>query len=281
MPKPETVQAPGNDTRRDSIKSRLVTEAAAAAILSLLFAAPPVAQSAPMGGMMMKGGMMPQTAASKRVSALVAKIKAGPNYKCCIRPTCDDCAVTMGSCPCGKHAAMGMPVCTQCKGGWEAGEGVIPGKTAADIKVMKPMGGMMMKGKKMGMAAPASAKTIVVRTCPMTGGKVIEAGAGMSRVANYEVHFCCAGCTPEFDKLPKAAQLQKIQAVLAQSWQKAEPARCHEPNTDIRPGRSHLRGRAVDGCGKVVHCWVHMLHRFVGRSRCDWKENQCGRLLRR
>jgi len=199
-----------------SIKSRLVTGAAAAAILSLVFAAPPVAQAAPMGGMM-KGGMMPQTAASKRVSTLVAKIKAGPNYKCCIHGKCDYCAVTMGSCPCGKHAAMGMPVCTQCKGGWEAGEGAVPGKTAADIKVMKPMGGIKMHGKKMGMAAPGSAKTIAVQTCPMTGGKVIEAGAGISRVANYEVRFCCAGCKPEFDKLSKAAQLQKIRAALAKS----------------------------------------------------------------
>lgn len=52
----------------------------------------------------------------------------------------------------------------------------------------------------------------MIHTCPMTGGKVIGAGAGMSRVANYEVHFCCAGCKPEFDKLPKAAQLQKIRS---------------------------------------------------------------------
>jgi len=201
-----------------SIKSRLVTGAAAAAIVSLVFAAPSVAQAAPMGGMMkggmMKGGMMPQTAASKRVSALVAKIKAGPNYKCCIRPMCDDCAVTMGSCPCGKHAAMGMPVCTQCKGGWEAGEGVVPGKTATDIKVMKPMGGMMMKGKKMGAAPAAGAKRIVVSTCPITGAKVVGMGAGMSVVGNYEVHFCCAGCKPMFDKMSKAQQLAKISAVV-------------------------------------------------------------------
>ncbi len=196
-----------------SIKNRLVTGTAAAAILSLVFAAPSVAQAAPMGGMM-KGGMMPQTAASKRVSGLVAKIKAGPNYKCCNRPMCDDCAVTMGSCPCGKHAAMGMPVCTQCKGGWEAGAGVIPGKTAADIKVMKPMGGMMMKGKKMGAAPVAGAKRVVVNTCPITGGKVVGKGVGMSVIGNYEVHFCCAGCKPMFDKMSKAQQLAKIQAVI-------------------------------------------------------------------
>ena len=196
-----------------SIKNRLVTGTAAAAILSLVFAAPSVAQAAPMGGMM-KGGMMPQTAASKRVSGLVAKIKAGPNYKCCNRPMCDDCAVTMGSCPCGKHAAMGMPVCTQCKGGWEAGEGVIPGKTAADITVMKPMGGMMMKGKKMGAAPAAGAKRVVVNTCPITGGKVVGKGVGMSVVGNYEVHFCCAGCKPMFDKMSKAQQLAKIRAVI-------------------------------------------------------------------
>ncbi len=140
------------------VKSRFVTATTvAAAILSLAFIAHPAAQAAPvhskmMKGGMMKGGMMPQTAASKRADAQVEKIKAGPNYQCCIRPMCDFCAVHMGSCPCGKHAAMGMPVCNQCKGGWDAGQGVVPGKTAADIKVMKPMGdmmgGKMMKGSK-------------------------------------------------------------------------------------------------------------------------------------
>ncbi len=136
-----------------SIKSRFVMGIPlAAAILSLAFVSLPRAQAAPMDGKMMKGSMMmPQTTASKRVQAQVNKIKAGPNYKCCIRPMCDSCAVTMGSCPCGKHAAMGMPVCTQCKGGWDAGMGVIPGKTDADIKTMKPMGGMMMHGKMGGM----------------------------------------------------------------------------------------------------------------------------------
>ncbi len=135
-------------------KNRFITGAAVAAFLSLAFTTSPAAQAAPKSGMMkhsaMKGGMMKQTAASKHVSALVAKIQAGPNYKCCIRPMCVDCAVSMGSCPCGKHAATGKPVCTQCKGGWDAGEGVVPGKTAADIKVMKPMGGMKsMGGMKM------------------------------------------------------------------------------------------------------------------------------------
>jgi len=140
------------------IKSRFaVGLPLAAAILSLAFVSLPQAQAAPVDGKMMKGSMMkgsmmmPQTTASKRVQAQVNKIKAGPNYKCCIRPMCDSCAVTMGSCPCGKHAAMGMPVCTQCKGGWDAGMGVIPGKTAADIKTMKPMAGMMMPGKMGGM----------------------------------------------------------------------------------------------------------------------------------
>jgi len=139
-------------TETRTIKRKVVT---GLALLALVFVAHPAAQAAPMHGKMMHGKtmqggmMMPQTAASRRVQAQVNRIKAGPNYKCCIRPMCDDCAVTMGSCPCGKHAAMGMPVCTQCKGGWDAGMGVIPGKTAPDIKVMKPMGGMM-KGKKMG-----------------------------------------------------------------------------------------------------------------------------------
>ncbi len=116
----------------------------AAPLACVLLAAPGFAQ---FGGMMhgkSMHGKMPQTAASRKVQAQVEKIKSGKNYQCCIRPKCNTCAVTMGSCPCGKHAAMGMPVCTQCKGGWDAGQGVVPGKTTADIKVMK-MGGMSGK----------------------------------------------------------------------------------------------------------------------------------------
>lgn len=94
---------------------------------------------------MAEHGMMPVPKAAKRLQASVNKYKTQltgqGKYTCCINPTCDFCATHMGACPCGKMAAMDRPVCRECKGGWEAGEGVITGKTAADIKVMPAMMG--------------------------------------------------------------------------------------------------------------------------------------------
>lgn len=184
------------------------------------------AMPAPQGQMqgdpaaMMMKMMNARPADLKKADMTVMKAKAMATkkgmYSCCLKHPCDWCALKMGACPCGKSAAMSMPVCNECKGGWAAGDGAIPGLTADQIKTFPRMD-MMPMGKKMGMGAPAAARVIVVHTCPITGGKVVGAGAGMSRVANYEVHFCCAGCKPEFDKLPKTAQLQKIRMVLAKS----------------------------------------------------------------
>jgi len=98
----------------------------------------------------MKGKMMPQTRASKRAEKAVDKIKNGKNYNCCIKGKCDYCAVHMGSCMCGPNASMGKPVCINCKGGWAAGLGIIPGKTNSDITAM-PMNGMVMGKMKMKM----------------------------------------------------------------------------------------------------------------------------------
>lgn len=52
---------------------------------------------------------------------------------------CNQCALMMGGCPCGGNAASGKPVCHECKGGWDAGDGAIPGKRSRDIKVMPRM----------------------------------------------------------------------------------------------------------------------------------------------
>jgi len=171
------------------------------------------------GNMMMK--MMnarPKELKKADMTVMQAKATATKKgmYDCCLKHPCDWCALKMGACPCGKSAAMSMPVCNECKGGWAAGDGAIPDLTTDQIKTFPRMD-MMPMGKQMGAVPGSGARQIVVHTCPMTGGKVVEAGAGLSRVASYEVHFCCAGCKPEFNKLSKAAQLQKIRAVLAKS----------------------------------------------------------------
>jgi hypothetical protein len=72
----------------------------------------------------------------KSIDNYKAQLAKQGKYACCVRPTCDMCATHMGGCPCGKMAAAGKPVCRECKGGWEAGEGAIGGKEASDIKAM-------------------------------------------------------------------------------------------------------------------------------------------------
>lgn len=68
-------------------------------------------------------------------------------------------------------------------------------------------------GKKMG-AKPTTAKLVEVKVCPMTGEAVKGKGAGSEVVGKYNVHFCCGGCQPAFDKLSKADKDKKIAAVL-------------------------------------------------------------------
>ena len=60
-------------------------------------------------------------------------------YGCCLKHACDFCALKMGECPCGMHAAADEPVCNECKGGWHAGDGAVEGKTADQIKTMPRM----------------------------------------------------------------------------------------------------------------------------------------------
>jgi len=57
-------------------------------------------------------------------------------------------------------------------------------------------------------------KLTQVRVCPMTGEAVVGKGAGSQVVGKYNVHFCCEGCKPAFNKLSKAEQQKKIQAAL-------------------------------------------------------------------
>lgn len=92
---------------------------------------------------MMKKMMMNRPKALKQADMTVQnekkKLMLAGKYACCLKHGCDQCVLKMGGCPCGKNAAAGKPVCHECKGGWAAGDGAIPGKTANDIKVMPRM----------------------------------------------------------------------------------------------------------------------------------------------
>ena len=97
--------------------------------------------------MAMKGDMgmgmtMTPEAMHLRKSLDAAKSAAARKgkYACCIKPSCDWCMTHMGSCSCGKGVAMNMGACRECKGGWEAGQGAIGGKTKDDVRNMKTIG---------------------------------------------------------------------------------------------------------------------------------------------
>jgi hypothetical protein len=70
--------------------------------------------------------------------ATIAKEKkaaqAKGNYNCCLKHDCDLCALHNGACHCAAMLASDKPVCNECKGGWDAGDGEVPGKKAADVK---------------------------------------------------------------------------------------------------------------------------------------------------
>ena len=93
---------------------------------------------------MMKQKMMNRPSAMKEADQAVQEQKkmamAEGKYACCLKTACDFCALKMGECPCGMNAANDKPVCNECKGGWHAGDGAIPGKTADQIKTMPRMG---------------------------------------------------------------------------------------------------------------------------------------------
>lgn len=86
----------------------------------------------------------------KSADAAISKTKkaaaAKGMYSCCLKHSCDLCALKMGACACAKSASMGKPVCNECKGGWAAGDGRLSSLRAEDIKTFPRMD-MNMTGK--------------------------------------------------------------------------------------------------------------------------------------
>ncbi len=151
-------------------------------------------------------------AADKTVMAEKQKAMKAGKYGCCLKHPCDFCALKMGSCPCGKMASMDKPVCNECKGGWAAGNGAIPGKNADKIKTMPRMD--MKMGSKMETAPKVAGITDLWR-CPITGEAVTkghEAGTPVV-VGSYRVHFCCGGCPESFAKLSASDKKSKVLAL--------------------------------------------------------------------
>jgi len=115
--------------------------AATAAIGALLLGASLMVRAQEKMGQKMSQTMA-QASESKKLENHVkaVKAKAGKEgYDCCIRPTCEWCAVHMGHCMCHHGVETGMGPCRECHGGWEAGQGEVKGKTKEDVRNMPVM----------------------------------------------------------------------------------------------------------------------------------------------
>ncbi len=92
---------------------------------------------------MMKKMMMNRPAAMTTADAAIQNQKrqatAANQYGCCLKQACDFCALKMGQCPCRANLVKDMAVCNECKGGWHAGDGAVPGVNANDVKTMPRM----------------------------------------------------------------------------------------------------------------------------------------------
>lgn len=76
-----------------------------------------------------------------------------------------------------------------------------------------PVGAAPTKSKA--PAKASKAKITDVKICPMTMEPVVGKGSGSEVVGDKRVYFCCAGCQPAFNKLPKAEQEKKAKAAAA------------------------------------------------------------------
>jgi hypothetical protein len=56
-------------------------------------------------------------------------------YVCCTVPGCVFCQTASDNCPCGSNLRKGDPVCPECWGGWQAGQGAIPAVRKDDVKI--------------------------------------------------------------------------------------------------------------------------------------------------
>ena len=63
--------------------------------------------------------------ALKETRRQLDKAKAKIAHACCVKPTCDVCALRQGGCACGAQVKAGHGACGECYEGWQAGLGAI------------------------------------------------------------------------------------------------------------------------------------------------------------
>jgi hypothetical protein len=80
---------------------------------------------------------LPEGAQGARVRGEVEEAKANlakdGRYRCCVRPSCNECLLKRGECHCREVAAKKGPCCGECTEAWIEGHGAIEGIDALDL----------------------------------------------------------------------------------------------------------------------------------------------------
>lgn len=80
---------------------------------------------------------LPGAAQGARVRGEVEEAKANlakdGRYRCCVRPTCNECLLKRGECHCRDVAAKKGPCCGECTEAWIEGHGAIEGLDALEL----------------------------------------------------------------------------------------------------------------------------------------------------
>jgi hypothetical protein len=80
---------------------------------------------------------LPQDAQGARLRGEAEAVKASlaeqGEYRCCVRPTCNECLLKRGKCHCRDIAAKGGPCCGECTEAWLQGHGTVEGLDAIEL----------------------------------------------------------------------------------------------------------------------------------------------------
>lgn len=68
-----------------------------------------------------------------RIEAVKAELFDEGSYNCCVKPSCDWCALHEASCECFSNLQAGEAVCPGCGLGWHNGQGIVEGVDADDV----------------------------------------------------------------------------------------------------------------------------------------------------
>ncbi len=69
-----------------------------------------------------------------RLEAVKTRLFDQEKYNCCVKPSCDWCALHEGACDCFANLQAGDAVCPGCGLGWHTGQGIVDGMDAKDVK---------------------------------------------------------------------------------------------------------------------------------------------------